>query len=245
MKLIIVVSSHLTSVESVKYLNLMFESVIDSARERENIELKFVIGMTSDDEKLLELIKLPENSKLLYNSGIRRRQFENLEVVYKYLQETEKDKEVKLMLMDDDDIMLELPEYIYEMNIFSGVHIVIEDNKDPDLHSYGRKRLLESLEIEVDKVLYEDYSGYTMLLKDFENYFNNRLNLSVSKSLEDVRFMEYIDNICDKKKENREGFIFHRLKSNVSFWGELVQDLLNMKNDLNELGYIKKQKEEV
>lgn len=231
MKLIIVVGSHLSTEKSVKNLNLMFESVTESSNEIGNIELYFVIGITLNDEKLLELIKLPSNSKLLYKPGERRTQFENLKEVNDYLSKTDFDLNTKLMVIDDDDIMLEMPKYIFETRAFSGIHIVVEDLVDPDLHKYGRKELLEKLEKETEKKIYEDYSGYTMLLKDFLFYFSkNRKRMIIGKSLEDTKFMDYVDKIENFKRYLDKGFIFHRLSNEVSLWkNDLLLDIKSLK----------------
>ena len=124
----------------------------------------------------------------------------------------------KILFIDDDDLLLRLPDFT-NFKCIRGYHYVPEnDNNASDLSLDDVNKADKS-----NWMKYVEFSGYWCNYSLVKEYFLNEKYVGVP-CLEDTNFMNYLDEYS--KNNEIEPFIFHRL------W--YVEGARTWKNDLND-----------
>ena len=139
-------------------------------------------------------------------------QFDHYDLLAKELPISDQDR---VILLDDDDILL--PNILEETGSFVGKQILVDTgdvtgsceyfNQNPDISKIGIH----------EQRLVEDFSGTTTSGLYFKQYFTQRPDLWLGRSLEDTSYMNYIETLPDCKK-CKIPFVIHRLKDKPSLW---------------------------
>lgn len=254
-RLFVVTASHLTSEDSVKYLEWMYESVIRaSARDVAYLDVSFVTSVTASNEDLKKKLKTPSNCTLLRPKKDRLCQFDHFHIICASLKDIAKPDDY-VMIMDDDDMMLEFPSCFGERDIFGGSQLLLAKCASDEVHKVSIDKLLELLPHQQGAEIVVDLSGHCMKMKHFEQYFRcNRPRLPIAaKHLEDVPFMEYLASLTGDAIQQRgmplcwapeRPFIFHRLKEYYEWREETVKEIEKMVGALEVLNKENKKLEE-
>lgn len=228
-RLFIVTASHLTSDDSVKYLEWMYESVTRATKDITNLTVSFVTSVTASSNDLKDKLKVPSNCTLLRPKKDHLHQFDHFFIICIALKDIAKPNDY-VMIMDDDDMMLEFPSCFGRRDVFGGSQLLLMKYTSTDVHEVGIDRLLELLPQQREAEVFTDLSGHCMKMKYFELYFRcKRPKIPVeAKHFEDIAFMEYLASLTKDPKNQEEvpvcwaperPFIFHRLKKR-SEWKE-------------------------
>lgn len=244
MRLVIACATLVHSEASVKYLNMMIESVGECAKLRPDLDVHFVFGMSVSDPELLQSVRFPpKHTLLLAPNGVNKKQFENFEVVANHIRDCpdryNKDKDF-LMVIDDDDLLLEIPDCLGSCEVFGGFQWIVGNPQHQSIHQEGLAKVKEWLSDEPGAVPENDFSGYCMRIRHFLSYFfENRPKLLFAvRDMEDIPFMNFIDSLSPEKKTwtPETPFIFRRLKPDgESIWMDnLCESLSSLAREFRE-----------
>ena len=231
-------ASHIDTKHKPILINMMIESLLVNSIMRCDISISFnqkynreeknymMNGINNFVRKLK--IRFPD-AKLYtyYNFDKEMSQFEHLNYLYRNFMGTADDK---IMFIDDDDILLRLPDEYLTHNIVQGYQYLPISTKDYDgTYEKNLEQIQETAKEFSDLWRKDlDFSGYMCRYHDLVEYFtvtriqrikdfhlkvtdevNLKQLLVAHRSLEDTEFMNYLDS---KKAQRPEiPFIFRRL----------------------------------
>lgn len=131
-------------------------------------------------------------------------------------------KEDKVVLLDDDDLLL--PWALEEEGSFVGLHVLAEDALTSDLLKIMQKdstAIQEVVTKAIKQRIVDDFSGTTTSGDYFLSYFQQRKPRI--KSLEDTDYMNYIETLPDLVGLKRP-VVIHRLKDQPSLWMKRLKE---------------------
>ena len=230
-------ASHIDSKYKPILINQMLESL--AINNINNCEISISFKQTySEEEKTYMIngingfikklkVRFPNLSVLTYIDIVEElTQFQHLNRLYKAFAGKGSDK---IMFIDDDDILLRLPEEYLTENIVQGIQYIPINTSDEDLtYKKNYNEILETAKTYSTRWTVDcDFSGYMCRYQDLIEYFTmirvNKLYnfhkiidkekkevlLAGYGALEDTEFMNYLDNLGAIKLDTP--FIFRRL----------------------------------
>jgi hypothetical protein len=248
-------ASHIDSKYKPVLINQMLESLL--INNITNCEISISFKQTYTDEEINYIInginnfikKLKTRFSIFkitthYNVIDELSQFEHLNILYKNFSGKGNDK---IMFIDDDDILLKLPEEYLTNDIVKGIQYIPINTSAEDLtYKKNVNEILETSEIFSSRwTIDTDFSGYMCRYQDLVEYFTmirlNRLKqfntnvpdrvklqqiITAINSLEDIEFMNYLDDSGAIKTQ--QPFIFRRLwqaeDREIPTWKSKLQD---------------------
>jgi len=192
-------------------------------------EINYMINGINNFIRKLK-IRFP-NCKILthYNKIEELSQFEHLNNLYKNFIGKGEDK---IMFIDDDDILLRLPEEYLTENIVQGIQYIPVNTTIEDLtYKKNLSEILETSKIYASRwTVDNDFSGYMCRYQDLIEYFTmirvQRIQefhiniidkfklkkiITAYRALEDIEFMNYLDSKGTIQVNKKNPFIFRRI----------------------------------
>lgn len=216
-------ASHITNNEQC----YIFQLTIDSILSQEEVNF-YRISISGEYEishkffiELLNKYETEERIDIRY-SMIKRSQFEHYQLIYNDVKEEEGFLLKRIMLMDDDDLLLRVPEEInnFEYKIIQGVQYL-----PPFLETnfFNYKEVIRD-EINFNKdndySIVIDLSGYIcygLIMSEFFEIYSKEDNYQPGKllsSLTDTLYMRVLDKYKTEENDKIEPFVYHRLWRN-------------------------------
>ena len=248
-------ASHIDSKYKPVLINQMLESL--AINNINNCEISISFKQTySEEEKTYMIngingfikklkVRFPKLSVLTYIDMTEElTQFEHLNRLYKVFAGKGTDK---IMFIDDDDILLRLPEEYLTENIVQGIQYIPINTSDEDLtYKKNHTDILETAQTYATRWTIDcDFSGYMCRYQDLIEYFTmirvkklydfnkivdeekRKILLAGYGALEDTEFMNYLDSIGAVHVENP--FVFRRL------WQAEDRDMQTWKKNLEPI----------
>ena len=212
---------------------LLIDYMLGSCKKNNIIKSYISISFKNEFEynkykKYINLIQNKYKDRIsLYIHLERKFQFEQLLFLSKILKK-EISLDDKILFIDDDDLLLNLPPKIEEYNIIQGYQYLTLLHETDYTKFYMRHEILDFIKLEQNKLWKKliDFSGYITPLKLLIDFFKvNKINYesfnkksltklsSLSLNLMDCKFMDFIDNNIKPGELKYEPFIYHRLWS--------------------------------
>lgn len=209
---------------SLKFLH----SAITSA-----IRLKFQKIRVSihTDQDLTELSQKFGESLVIYRQSQPLAQFDNLAFLASISELQDKDW---IIFLDDDDLLLENIKDKLEKDIngFVGWQYIGVTHDDKILagqEDLDSENIVTFINQQNDILQADDFSGTAIRFEYFREYLQNHRPRKVTRMLEDVRFMDFIEKKLPNAKsfKDRRPFVFHRIKAGPSIWREEVLKVID------------------
>lgn len=207
MSLFVLTGSHISSME--RFEDGLMLTVQNVASFYPKINHHYISLSIDDklDSKIIERLKSYPHLTILHQSD-KTLQFDHLEKIIKHREFKPDDL---IMMLDDDDIILELP----EGKLIKGVQYIPDNSSDQEATAF-QKMVDKTFEGEwISKsIVATDFSGYTAPYSIVKKYFDNRPFYDKSiygiamASMEDIDYMKFLDK---EGAIDHKPFIFHKL----------------------------------
>lgn len=225
MKLFAITASHISSVDRwVKGLIPVLES-IDSQDEISGHYLSLSRDECITKDMISQLSRFKKTTVTVQDEKLY--QFDHLaKIIYRY----DFSPDDRLMIVDDDDLVLSLPNW-KEHRVIQGIQYVPKDGLDADFVEGITITNFHNIKDQCRVV--DDLSGYIAPFSIVWIYFENRGSISSRKSksitlshIEDTQYMDFLDSKIPHKPIP---FIFHKLWGDLSTWVKEANPLSYMK----------------
>lgn len=227
------ITSHIDSLERLEILKLTLDSISRQKIDLVVISISFESDLNFDSNIVkLELLEFIQTIQFVFIfSESKLFQFGHYRKIYE-LYKIEQNNRV--IFLDDDDLLLSLPdEYNSDKNVLSKQYI----NKTYEQKHFNVDQINSS-----DKSNFHidtDFSGCSCLISKLGSYFKLNRDI-IADSLEDTKFMEFLQN--DTHLIPEIPFIFHHIWYTSCTWKmDLLIQINKMKSEIKRLSDVSKE----
>jgi hypothetical protein len=225
---------------------IFLREAIFSALNCTNVIVKVSMYTKEDISILLELKKNNRERLHIQKHKEPLSQFDNLAYLASIL--SLKDNDWVVFLDDDDLLLTDIKSKLNpSINGFVGwQYIGVTKNNVliPGNEKVTFENVKEFISSNPDILQADDFSGTSLRFKYVKEYFTNHRCSKITRMLEDIAFMNFVEHQVPNVKSYKktEPFIFHRIKETPSIWREQVLNTLNELNTISK-GIDKKSQE--
>lgn len=215
--LVILTASHITSLN--KFNNGLIP-MLESIHRFDEIKEHYLSISSTIDLDLSVLSKYPKLK--IIKSSVPLKQFQHLSNIIKTINFSDNEY---IMMIDDDDILLQIPEKCKERKSIKGIQYVPTLNNSTDnTETIGYQNFED---IRKKCTVENDFSGYCSTFKIIKEYFEN-IKTDCKDSFDNVFLtlgdLKYMDHLDKFGAVSVMPFIYHKLWYQESNWSDTLSE---------------------